>query len=137
MPCATSIFAPNPPSSDFKRLESRICEHAFVGVAGSNSALFERALRNGDLGSAWAYATSLSHVSLEDALQLTLLAIKKDAHRFDAMAKRCIVRLIEERSVTFHEVEWAIQRLRDETEGLDGRTGLLNLLEQKPARARS
>ena len=74
---------------------------------------------------AWAYATSLSHVSLEDALQLTLLAIKKDAHRFDAMAKRCIVRLIEERSVTFHEVEWAIQRLRDETEGLDGRTGLL------------
>jgi hypothetical protein len=105
-----------------------------VAVSGSDHAAFKRALGAGQYESAFAYATGLPHIDLADALQLTLLAAQKDRRRFDAMAQRWIVRLIEERRVTLHDVEWATQRFQDQTEGSDGRTGLVNLLKQKPAR---
>jgi len=78
-----------------------------MGTAGSDSALFERALKGGDFGSAWAYATSLSHVELDDALRLTCLSLKDHPKRFEPLARRWLDRYIEERKPGLHLISWA------------------------------
>ena len=106
----------------------------FVGDAGSDHGHFARALKAGNFANAFAAAHNVPVVSLDDALILTLLAREQSPQRFDGMAQRWIVRLIQEREITLHDVTWATQRLRDENEGHDGRTGLINLLKQRPQR---
>jgi hypothetical protein len=124
----------NPPSENSKPLERLLYEHVFVGNSGSDHGHFSRALKAGNFANAFAAAHNVPVISLDDALVLTLLAREQSPQRFDAMAQRWIVRLIKEREITLHDVTWATQRLRDEKEGRDGRTGLLKLLQQKPQR---
>ena len=78
-----------------------------MGVAGSDYAHFQRSLANGDFGSAWAYATSLSQVDLTDALRLTCLSLKKDQKRFEPLARRWLTRYIEERKPNMDLISWA------------------------------
>ncbi len=56
---------------------------------------FQLSLANGDFGSAWAYATSLSHVELADALRLTCLSLKNHPKRFEPLARRWLARYID------------------------------------------
>jgi hypothetical protein len=106
----------------------------FVGTAGTNYGRFRTALNTGSYGLARNIAAGLPRVDLRDAIRLTLLAADRDNDHFDALALRCLVRLIEERYLTLNDVLWAVQRFQDVREGLDGETGLLNLLQQKRPR---
>jgi hypothetical protein len=102
-----------------------------MGNAGSDTGRLRTALKTGSYKLAVGIVRELPRISTADALELTLLAAKKDRERFDAMAVCWLVRLIEERAVTLNDVIWAGQRLRDERGGHDGRTGLENLLKQR------
>jgi hypothetical protein len=106
-----------------------------VGVAGNRQAELRTALQTGAYGLALGIAEELQHVGLDDAIRLTVLAAERDPERFDTLAQRCIVRLIEERRLTLNDVLWVVQRLQDARQGFDdAETGLMNLLRQKDHR---
>lgn len=105
-----------------------------MGNAGSQLGELKTALSTGSYVLAARIAKDLPRVDLSDAVRLTILAADKDSERFDALAQRCLVRLIEERQVTLNEVLWVAQRFQDVREGTDGETGLMNLLRQKRPR---
>ena len=67
---------------------NRTCEHAFVRPAGSPHAVFQRALKNGNLWVAEAEARDMQRVGLEDALKLEKEPMLSDAK---------VVRNVEER----------------------------------------
>jgi len=92
----------------------------FVGNAGTNSGRFRTALNTGSYDLASNIARDLPYVELADAIRPTCLAARKDPARFEVLALRCLARLLEER------------RVEDAREGIDGETGLLNLLKQRP-----
>jgi hypothetical protein len=62
----------------------------------SDYQLLGKALRRGCYREAFAAATRLPLISLHDALELTILARQQDPGRFDAMARRLLVRLAVE-----------------------------------------
>jgi hypothetical protein len=103
-----------------------------VGNAGSDYGRFRTALNTGSYGPARNLARDLPHVDLSDAIRLTILAADKDPDRYDALALRCLVRLIEERGLSIDRAIWVLQRFREAREGFDGETGLLNLVRQAP-----
>ena len=105
-----------------------------MGNAGTDYGRFRTAHNSGSYGLARNIAADLPHVDLADAIRLTVLAVEKDPDQFDALAQRCVVRLIEERRLNLNEVLWALQRFQDAREGRDGETGLIALLHQKPHR---
>ncbi|MEZ5078435.1 MAG: hypothetical protein R2725_13450 [Solirubrobacterales bacterium] len=88
-----------------------------MGTAGSPGALFRRALDAGDFATAWAHATGLPHVDLEDAVQLVVLAGEADHPRYEALCRRLLIRIAEEREPSLHELRWTIERLQDVREG--------------------
>lgn len=89
-----------------------------MGISGSEHGEFQRALRAGDWGSAFAAAYSLPVVRLEDALELVLLGAQRvDRERYERLAARWLTRLLGERRMTLHEISWTIERLRDIGEG--------------------
>jgi hypothetical protein len=102
-----------------------------MGNAGSQSGELNTALSTGSYVLATRIAKELPRVDLSDAVRLTILAAAKDPERFDALAQRCLVRLIEERQVTLNDVLWVAQRFQDLREGTGGETGLMNLLRQQ------
>ncbi len=57
-----------------------------MGIAGSDHAELRRCLAVGQYASAMAAAHSLAVVPLDAALDLTLLAARKDPDRYEAMA---------------------------------------------------
>jgi hypothetical protein len=67
-----------------------------VGVSGTDYGDLKRALKAGNYLNACSAARSLSHVPLEDALDLTLLAAEKKPERYEAMARKWLVRWMEE-----------------------------------------
>jgi hypothetical protein len=91
-----------------------------MGVSGTNSADFQRALKAGKYLAAVSAAHSLPFVSLEDALTLTALAADQAPDRFDRMAVRWINRLTAERKLSLVETRWACERLQDVREGRGG-----------------
>jgi hypothetical protein len=103
-----------------------------VGNAGTDYGRIRTALRTGSYGLARNIARDLPHVDLSDAIRLTILAVDKDPERYDALALRCLVRLIEEGGLTIDRAAWVLQRFREAREGADGETGLLNLVRQAP-----
>ncbi len=113
-----------------------VCEHTFVGNAGTASGRLRTALNTGSYGLAVNLARELPHVDLADAIRLACLAATKDPDRFDAMALRCLVRLAEERGLLINEAIWALQRFQDAREGVDGETGLMKLAKSKPGDTR-
>ena len=102
-----------------------------MGNAGTDYGRFRTALNTGSYGLARNIALDLPHVDLRDAIRLTVLAVEKDPDAYDALALRCLVRLIEERELSINRAIWALQRFQDCREGVDGLTGLLNLARQR------
>jgi hypothetical protein len=95
-----------------------------MGVSGTDHGEFQKALRSGDWGSAFAAAHSLPVVRLEDALELVLLgATKVDRERYERLAVRWVSRLIEERRISLREMTWVIERLGDAREGRGAEAG--------------
>jgi hypothetical protein len=83
-----------------------------LSVVGSDHAALRRALRTGDYASACTYARSLAVVPLDAALDLTLLAAEKDPDRYEDMARRWLVRWMEETEPGLAEIALAIVHLR-------------------------
>jgi hypothetical protein len=83
-----------------------------VGVSGSDHAELLRCLKAGDYRSACSAARSLSVVPLDAALDLTLLAAKKDPGRYEDMARKWLVRWMEETDPGLEEISVAIGKLR-------------------------
>lgn len=95
-----------------------------MGISGTDHAEFRRALASGDWGSAFAAAHAMPAVELEEALELVLLGARKvDKDRYERLALRWLVRLMEERRISLHEASWVADRLRDTREGRAGEAG--------------
>jgi len=95
-----------------------------MGVAGTDHAEFQRALRAGNWQSAFAAAHSLPVVRLEDALELVLLgASRVERDRYERLAQRWLARLLEERRLSLREIAWAVERLADVREGISNEAG--------------
>jgi hypothetical protein len=71
---------------------SHLCEHAFVGAAGSPYAAFRRALDKRNLTLAVAEARDLPVVNLADSLELLLLIRDYQPERYDGAATRWLAR---------------------------------------------
>jgi hypothetical protein len=83
-----------------------------MGTAGSDHAELRRCLKAGMYANACAAARSLQVVPLDAALDLTMLAAEKDPERYEPMAKRWLVRWIEETEPGLEEISAAIGDLR-------------------------
>jgi hypothetical protein len=83
-----------------------------VGTAGSDHAELRRCLKVGQYASACAAARSLAVVPLDAALDLTLLAAEKAPDRYEAMARRWLVRFMEETEPGLPEISLTIAHLR-------------------------
>jgi pyrroloquinoline quinone (PQQ) biosynthesis protein C len=88
----------------------------FVRPAGSPYAVFQRALKNGNLWVAEAEARDLPKVSLEDALKLVYLYAEKESPKFDKAALRWLRRYLEERSPELSEVAKVVAELTQRRE---------------------
>jgi hypothetical protein len=83
-----------------------------MGAAGSDLAELRRCLKSGMYANACAAARSLQVVPLDDALGLTMLAAERDPDRYEVMAKRWLVRWIEETEPGLAEISATIGSLR-------------------------
>ena len=88
-----------------------LCEHAFVGDAGSPAAQFARAIRARNVVAAVAAARAIGWLSLGDALDLCLLLAEKDPKRYPRAAVRWLERLLGERELEIAEVQLAASAL--------------------------
>jgi hypothetical protein len=86
-----------------------------VGVSGTDYGDLKRALKAGNYLNACSAARSLPHVPLADALDLTLLAAEKKPERYEAMARKWLVRWIEETEPPAVEIPVAIACLAART----------------------
>ncbi len=78
-----------------------------MGTSGTRHGEFRTALRTGSYSLALEIARDLPHISLADALRLTLLAARKSPQQFDGMARRWLARLLVERQPSLDEMAWA------------------------------
>src|SRR5215210_143229 len=79
---------------------------------GSAHSQMKRAIERGNAMVAWAMASALPHVELDDALALVLLALDHDAPRFDKAVVRWHSRLCQEAPLTLDEAQLALAALR-------------------------
>lgn len=85
----------------------------FVTSQGSPHARLQRALTSRNALVAWATASEVPHVSLDDALALCLLLAESDPARFERAAVRWHARLCHEvRGLTIDESALALSALR-------------------------
>jgi hypothetical protein len=84
----------------------------FVTSQGSAYSQFKRALERRNVMVAWAMASELPKIDLGDALALVLLALEKDAPRFDRAAVRWHSRLCREAPLSLDEAELVLTALR-------------------------
>lgn len=116
-----------------------VCEHAFVGAAGSTHGAFQRAVERGNVLLALNLARELGTVSLEDALQLTALLARAGDNRYNAAAVRWVARLATEKQVSLEDVTLAAAALcamRAAPERVEAEATLLHL-SRRPRRAHS
>lgn len=88
-----------------------------MGESGNVSSQFRRALDAGNFESARLLAFEVPRVSLEDAIELTLLAAKTKASVFEVMSRRWFSRLLEEVVLPLPTVAIVGQLLADVSEG--------------------
>src|SRR3954452_20298309 len=93
-------------------LGAGVCEHAFVGAAGSPGGAFQRACERGNVLMALAAAEDLPKpLVLDYALTLTALFARVGDERCDAAAARLLARLIEERRLSLSAARVALETL--------------------------
>jgi hypothetical protein len=78
--------------------------------------VFARALQHGNLLVAEATARELGRLSLDEALELTILIAQKEPARLPRVAVRWLERFIQEREPTLGEVGLAVGALAGLTE---------------------
>ena len=81
--------------------------------AGSPYAVFQRALKHGNLWVAETEARELAIVSLEDALKLVHLYAEKESPKYERAAMRFSERYLTERAPTlrnFAKVVWSLEQ---------------------------
>lgn len=83
-----------------------------MGNAGTTHGELRRALAAGLFTNACAAARDLPHVPLDAALDLTLLAARKAPERYEDMARRWLVRWMEETEPGLPEIKLTIAQLR-------------------------
>ena len=96
-------------------ISSGVCEHTFLTSPGRPYAVFQRALKNGNLWVAETEARELRKVSLEDALRLVHLYAEKESPKFERAAMKWLRRYLDEKEPTlknFAEVVRSIERRR-------------------------
>src|SRR4051812_50071036 len=99
-------------SSAGRRAGVRLCEHAFVGAAGSAGGAFQRACERGNVLMALAAVEDLPKpLVLDYALTLTVLFARTSDERFDAAAVKLLSRIVEERRPTLEGVRLAADAL--------------------------
>ena len=79
--------------------------------AGSPYAVFQRALKNGNLWVAEAEARDLRHVSLEDALKLVHLYAEKESPKYEKAAMKFLRRYLDEKSPTLKNFATVVREL--------------------------
>ena len=85
----------------------------FVGPAGSLYAVFQRALKNGNLCVAEAEAHEMRVVSLEDARKLVHLYAEKESPKYERAALKWLRRYLEEREPTLKEFARVVRSLEE------------------------
>lgn len=108
------------------------CEHAFVGVHGSEHGRFTKALAAGHLTTALIYAQDLPHLSLADALALCRLMARDGDSRFPRAASRWLARLSAEAGAGLLEVQMAAAALSKLWEEPDDELAMRTLRELLP-----
>jgi hypothetical protein len=78
---------------------------------GRPRTVFVRALQHGNLLVAEATARELGRISLEEALELTILIAQREPRRLSKVAVRWLERYLQEREVTLSEVALAVAAL--------------------------
>jgi hypothetical protein len=102
-----------------------------MGNAGTLGGEFRTALRTRSFVIAMQIAKSMPHLTLTDALDLTLLAAEKDPERYRSLAQRFLIRLIEERDLSFTDIGDAARQLAAIAEGGTG-AEVRALVRQRP-----
>jgi len=92
-----------------------------MGNAGSSYGNFATAVKTGSYTLACQVARELPRIGLREALQLTLLAAEKDPDRYEQMARRWLVRFLEEKRPTLGLVQYVASGL--DRLGLQGPAG--------------
>lgn len=82
---------------------------------------FHLSIAKGELGLAMRVAKAFDMpLSLSNALDLTILAARKQDHVFDPMAVRWIMKAHEQGKLKLHEVEWLARTFRNLWGGDEG-----------------
>jgi hypothetical protein len=82
-----------------------------VGNAGSAHAIFERSIKARDIAGAEFAARELKHLTLVDALEMTLLIAEKDRRRYPRAARRWLERFVVETQAPIEVVQLAAAAL--------------------------
>jgi hypothetical protein len=82
-----------------------------MGNAGSDHAELRRCLEAGLYANALAAARSMPVVPLDAALDLTMLAAKKDPEHYEEMARRWFVRWVTETEPSLPEISLTLVHL--------------------------
>jgi hypothetical protein len=83
-----------------------------VTSQGHPHAIFQRALERGNVAAAWAAAYELKHISLADALALTLLIAEREPERFGRVSARWFARYCTEAQPDLDEAQAVVALLR-------------------------
>ena len=102
-----------------------------MGNSGTLGGEFRTALRTRSFVMAMQIAKAMPHLTLTDALDLTLLAAERDPERYRPMAQRFLVRLIEERDLSFTDIGDAARGLAAIAEGGAG-AEMRELVRKRP-----
>jgi hypothetical protein len=95
-----------------------------MGNAGTAYGNFRTAIKTGSYVLACQVASELPRVGLSEALQLTMLAAKKDPERYERMARRWLVRFITEKRPTLGLIRYVASDL--DQLGLQGPAGFVD-----------
>ena len=88
--------------------------------AGSPYAVFQRALKKGNLWVAEAEALEMPRVSLEDALKLVYLYAEKESPKYERAAMKFLRRYLEEKEPTLRNFAKVVYELERRTIEADG-----------------
>ena len=96
-----------------------LCEHLFVRPAGHPYAVFQRALKNGNLWVAEAVARDMPYVPVEDALKLVHLYAEMESPKFERAAMKFLRRYLDEKEPTLKNFAEVVRELEKRQFGED------------------
>lgn len=95
----------------------------------SRLELFDQAIANGKLSSAWFHAVELPHLSLDRALRLTMLMGVEESRGFEKAGRRFLIRFIRECEPSLEQVKRVADALNEVSEDNFDRPHALRCLD--------